>query len=397
MSDGGFSRARLGRMHNLLAREVEQGGVAGVVTLLCRRGETRVETIGFQNRERQDPMRRDTIFRIASMTKPIAAVAAMILVEECKLRLDDSIEALLPELANRQVLRRIDGPLDDTEPARRSLTLRDLLTFRMGFGWVLAPADSCPILKAESALVLRGLNPSPPHTPDEWIKRFGTLPLMYQPGTRWLYHTGADVLGVLIARAAGQSLETFLGERIFKPLGMKDTAFYVPSDKLDRLASKYEVNPQTNALELDDDARDSKWSRPPPFPAGGAGLVSTVDDYLAFGRMMLNKGQLGRERILARPTVEAMLTDQLTPEQKAASDSFPGFWESRGWGLGVSPVTHRTSTALVPGQFGWGGHFGTQWCADPAEDMVAIVMTQRSGFTAIGTDFFTLVYQAIDD
>jgi CubicO group peptidase (beta-lactamase class C family) len=397
MSSGGFSKARLGRMHDFLAREVEQGGVAGVVTLLSRRGETRVETIGYQNRERQDPMRRDTIFRIASMTKPITAVAAMILVEECKLRLDEPIEAFLPELAHRQVLRRIDGPLDDTEPAQRSLTLRDLLTFRMGFGWVLAPADCCPILKAESALVLRGLNPSPPHNPDEWIKRFGTLPLMYQPGTRWLYHTSADVLGVLIARAAGQPLETFLSERIFKPLGMKDTAFYVPAGKLDRLASKYEVNTQTNALELDDDARDSKWSRPPPFPAGGAGLVSTVDDYLAFGRMMLNKGRLGRERILARPTVEAMLTDQITPEQKAASAFFAGFWEGRGWGLGLSPVTHRASTTLVPGQFGWGGHFGTQWCSDQAEDMVAIVMTQRGGFAPIGTDFFTFVYQAIDD
>jgi CubicO group peptidase (beta-lactamase class C family) len=398
VSKGGFSKARLARMHDVLARDVERGEAAGVVTLLNRHGETRVDTIGYQNRERKEPIRRDTIFRIASMTKPITAVAAMILVEECKLRLDDPIDLFLPELAQRRVLRRIDGPLDETDVAERPLTLRDLLTFRLGFGWLLIPPEyQLPIQTAESALVLRGLKPSPPHPPDEWIKRLGSLPLMYQPGTHWLYHTGSDVLGVLIARVAGQSFETFLSERIFKPLGMKDTGFHVPADKLDRLSSSYEVNAQTQALELDDDARDSKWSRPPPFPAGGSGLVSTIDDYLAFGRMMLNWGQHGRERILARPTVETMVTDQLTPEQKTASAFFTGFWDSRGWGFGVSPVTRRVSTHLVPGQFGWGGHFGTQWSSDPAEDMVAILMIQRGGFAPIGTDFFTLAYQAIDD
>ena len=380
----------------MLAGLVERGEYVGVATILSRHDHTHIDTIGYQDRERRIPMRRDTIFRIASMTKPITAVAAMILVEESKVGLDEPIERFLPELANRQVLRRSDGPLDDTEPASRALTLRDLLTFRMGFGSLMLPPNSCPIQRAETALALRELKPILPHTPDEWIRCFGTLPLMCQPGEQWLYHTGSDVLGVLIARAAGQSFETFLSQRIFDPLGMKDTGFYTPADKLNRFASLYELNAH-NGLDLDDDALDSKWNHPPSFAAGGGGLVSTMDDYLAFCRMLMHKGRFGRERILTRPTVEFMVMDHLTPEQKAASAFFPGFWESQGWGLGVSVVTRRASIAMVPGQYGWGGHFGTQWRSDPGEDLIAIMMTQRSGFGPLGMDFLALVYQAIDD
>ncbi len=335
-TDGGFSKARLGRMHDVLAGHVERGEVAGVVTLLSRRGETHVDMIGYQDRERQDPIRRHTIFRIASMTKPITAAAAMILVEECKLTLDEPLDRLLPELANRQVLKRIDGPLDETEPAHRPLTLRDLLTFRLGFGMIMGPPNQLPIQKAMTEQKIMSLKPPTPHNPDEWIKRFGTLPLMYQPGERWMYHTGSDVLGVLIARASGQPFERFLKERIFEPLGMKDTGFFVPAENLDRLASCYQVNPETKALELYDDARDSSWSRPPAFPAGGGGLASTIDDYAAFGRMMLNKGRLGHERILARPTVETMVTDQITPAQESGVAFRPGLLGQNR--LGLRPV-----------------------------------------------------------
>jgi CubicO group peptidase (beta-lactamase class C family) len=396
---GGFSKARLERMRKVLGGAVERGEVAGLVTLVSRRGETHVETIGLQSRERREPMRRETIFRIASMTKPITAVAAMILVEECKLRLDEPVDRLLPELANRRVLKRIDGPLEETEPARRPITLRDLLTFRMGFGMVMAPPDRYPIQQAITALGIQGLKPRPPHGPDEWIRRLGTLPLMHQPGERWMYHTGSDVLGVLIARASGKPFETFLEERVFAPLGMKDTGYTVPAEKLDRFASCYQVS-QTGALELYDDARDSQWSTAPPFPSGGGGLVSTIDDYFAFGRMMLDKGRLGSERILSRRSVEAMVTDNLTPEQKAVSGFFlPAFWDNHGWGLGLSLVTRRDSAAIAPGQFGWDGAYGTHWCSDAAEDMVSILMLQRLAF-APGTthrDFDTLAYQAIDD
>ncbi len=372
----------------------------GAITLIHRRGETVVDVTGLKDRERGTPLERDSIFRIASMTKPITAAAAMILVEEGKLRLDEPVDRLLPELANRQVLKDLNGPLEDTEPARRAITLRDLLTFRLGFGMVLGPAET-PIQKAMTDAQIMGLKPPTPHDPDTWMQRLGALPLMHQPGERWMYHTGSDVLGVLIARASGMPLESFLKERIFEPLGMKDTGFHVPPKKLDRLTSCYAVDAQTGKLELYDDGQDSQWASPPVFPMGGGGLVSTVDDYLAFGRMMLNGGKLGKERILSRPTVEAMTTDQLTPEQKAASAFFPGFWDSRGWGFGLSVVTRRDGVSMSPGRFGWDGAFGTSWASDPAEDMVCILMIQRMGFgpspAGLNSDFWTLAYQTIDD
>jgi CubicO group peptidase (beta-lactamase class C family) len=216
-----------------------------------------------------------------------------------------------------------------------------------------------------------------------------------------MYHTGSDILGVLIARAAGRTLETFFRERIFEPLGMKDTGFNVPEAKLDRLAACYQTDAATGALVLFDEARGSRWARAAVFEAGGGGLVSTVDDYLAFGRMMLNRGKHGSERILSRLAVEIMTTDQLTPEQKAASAFFPGFWDSRGWGFGVSVVTGRDGVAAVPGRFGWDGGYGTSWSSDPKEDMVGILMTQRLWTSpippAVHLDFWPSAYQAIDD
>jgi CubicO group peptidase (beta-lactamase class C family) len=401
MSSSGLSKARLMRIRDVLATSVESGEVPGAATLVERRGEVHVETMGSKSAGGADAIRRDTIFRIASMTKPITAVAAMILIEECKLRLDEPVDRLLPELANRSVLKRIEGPLTETVPAQRPLTLRDLLTFRMGFGMVMGPPNTYPIQKAITESQLMGLKPAPPHTPDEWVRRLGTLPLMYQPGERWMYHTGSDVLGVLIARAAGKPFERFLRERVFEPLGMKDTAFSVPAAKLDRLASCYQVNPKTRALELYDHASDSSWASPPAFPAGGGGLVSTLDDYYAFGRMLLNGGRHGNERILSRPAVEAMRTDQLSDREKAAAIFLPGWFDSRGWGFGVSIVTRREGIVTSPGQFGWGGAFGTSWISDPREDLVAILMTQVMDFpprpVGVRADFLTSVYQAIED
>lgn len=398
----GLSPARLQRLQAAMSRYVERGAVAGVAMLVSRHGQTWVQTLGWQDRERREPMRRDTVFRIASMTKPVTAVAAMILVEEGRLGLDEPLDDLLPELAHRRVLRRIDGPLEDTEPARRALTLRDLLTFRMGFGAILGPSASYPIQQAIDAQHLWGRKPWPPHTPDEWLRRLGSLPLMYQPGERWMYHTGSEVAGVLIARASGQSFEGFLRERIFEPLGMRDTGFQVPPDKLERLASCYQEHPLAGTLGLFDDARDSQWSQPPPFPSGGSGLLSTLDDYHAFARMMLHDGRLGDVRILARPTVQAMTTDQLTAEQKDRSPSFfPGFWEARGWGFGMAVITRRDGPSSSPGRFGWDGVYGTSWYSDPAEGLVGLLMIQRLGFaptiTGINADFWTLVYQSLED
>ncbi len=403
MTIGRLSKARLARMHGVMARHVERGDAPGIVTLVSRGGQVLVDAIGMKAVGSGDPIRRDTIFRITSMTKPITAVATMILVEECKLRLDEPVDRLLPELAGRKVLKRLDGPLDDTVPAKRPITVRDLLTLRMGLGLIMGPPDQYPIQKAVNELGIVGFGPpdqSTPLDPDEWIRRLATLPLMHQPGETWMYNTGSYVLGVLIARASGQPLPTFLRERIFEPLGMKDTDFRVPAAKLDRLAASYWPNAETGALELHDGIADSRWSRPPAFPDGGAGLVSTVDDYLAFGRMMLHNGKHERGRILSRLSVETMTTDHLTPEQKAVSGFFPGFWDSRGWGFGVSVVTRRDDVAAVPGRFGWDGGYGTSWSSDPREGLVAILMTQRAGFplsSSIYLDFWTSVYQAIDD
>src|SRR5437773_1340760 len=315
MSNGGLSRVRLGRMHDIMAGYVERGEVPGLVTLVSRRGEVHVDAIGTRAIADSAPIRRDTIFRISSMTKPITAAATMILVEECKVRLDEPVDRWLPELAERKVLKRLEGPLDDTVPANRPITTRDLLTFRMGFGQMMALPDAYPILKAASEQQI-GMGPPSPSTlpaPDEWMRRLGRLPLMHQPGERWMYNTGSDVLGVLVARASGRPLETFLRERVFEPLGMTDTGFSVPAASLDRFATSYLTDPGAGALRLYDEPDGGQWSRPPEFPSGAAGLVSTADDYLAFGQMLLDGGRSRGGRVLSRPSVELMTADQLTP------------------------------------------------------------------------------------
>jgi CubicO group peptidase (beta-lactamase class C family) len=399
MSSGELSKARLDRMHSVMAGYVERGELPGLVTLVSRRGEVHVDVIGMKAAGGNDPMRRDTIFRISSMTKPITAAATMILVEECKLRLDEPVDRLLPELADRKVLKSLDGPLDDTVPASRAITVRDLLTFTMGFGQMMAPVDAYPILAAANDLRI-GMgppNPSEMPAPDEWMRRLGTLPLVYQPGEQWIYNTSADVLGVLIARASGQPLETFLYERIFEPLGMKDTGFSVPAAKLDRLATSYIPNPETGTLAVYDEAKGGQWTSPPAFPSGAGGLVSTVDDYLLFEQMMLNKGQYGSVRLLSRPAVEAMTTDQLKPEQRGMVAA-PFLGEERSWGLGLSMITRRNDISASPGRFGWDGGMGTSGYADPSEALVAILMAQVMGFPGgIYDHFWTAVYQAIDD
>ena len=402
MKTGGLSRERLGRLRKSMTGYVERGEVPGIITLVSRHGEVHVDVVGNKSFDAPDPVRCDTIFRIASMTKPITAVATMILAEECKLRLDDAVQKWLPELADRKVLKHIDAPLDQTVPAHRPITVRDLLTFTMGFGLLFIPTGESPILSAANELQL-GVAPTyqlqAKPDPDEWIRRLGMLPLMCQPGERWLYGVGSEVLSVLIARVSDQPLETFLRERIFEPLGMKDTGFSVPADKLDRLASCYFPNPATGTLELFDGVHESQWGCPPAFPSGANGLVSTLDDYLAFAQMMLSGGRHGSERILSRLSVEAMTTDQLTPQQKAASSlpQLPSFFETHGWGFGIAMVTRRDDIASVPGRFGWDGGLGTSWFCDPKEDLIGILLTQRFYPLDLYRDFWTMAYQAIDD
>jgi CubicO group peptidase (beta-lactamase class C family) len=399
---GGLSKARLARMHDIMAGHVERGLAPGVVTLVARGSEVHVDAIGKNALDRNDAMRRDTIFRITSMTKPITAVAAMMLVEECKLRLDEPVDRFLPELADRRVLKRLDGPLDETVPAQRPITLRDLLSFRCGYGMVWGAPDKFPILKAIAELGITGFgppDPAMPHSVDEWLKRLGTLPLIHQPGERWLYGTGAYILGTLIARVSGKSFGEFLRTRIFDPLGMKDTDFFVPAHKLDRLATSYWVNDKTGALSRYDGVEDSRWAKLPAFEDGAAGLVSTVDDYFAFARMLLNDGRHGKEQILSRASVALMTTDQLTAAQKSVS-SFGDGWDNRGWGFGVGIVTGRDGLAMTPGAYGWDGGYGTAWQNDPAEDAIVLLMAQRAQFPSLSPvylDFWTGAYQALEE
>ena len=395
MTTSGLSADRLARLHEIMAAHVEAGHAPGLVSVVSRRGEAHVDVIGEIAADNGDPMRRDTIFRISSMTKPITAVATMILLEECAVRLDEPVDRLLPELADRRVVRRIDGPVDDTVPARRPITVRDLLTFRMGFGGYVGP---CPVNDAAAPLELSVGPPRPalPPEPDEWMRRFSTLPLMFQPGERWLYHTGADVLGVLIARASGQPFAAFLRDRIFQPLGMHDTGFSVPAADVNRLATSYLTDPETGALRVYD-APEGQWSTPPAFPSGGAGLVSTADDFLAFAEMLLRGGA----PVLSRPSVETMTTDHLTPAQKAVSGFFPDDFDARGWGFGVGVVTRREGPAAPVGQYGWDGGLGTIWRNDPSEQLAAILLTNVAWTSprppGIALDFLTGAYAAITD
>ena len=395
-----FAANRLERLRDALQRYVENGYTPGIVALVHHGGRAHVEVLGTMAFDGTVPMARDTIFRLASMTKPVTAVAAMSLVEECRLRLDDPVDAWLPELASRRVLRAIDGPLDDTVPAQRAITVRDLLTFRAGYGEVAMFAPGCPLHQAQVAARLPLVDWIFDGTPDEFMRRVGTLPLAHQPGERWLYHLACEITGVLIARVTGQPLSRVLHERIFAPLGMRDTGFFVPEADMDRLPTCYGRDFETGDMVVVDPVRGGQMSRAPAFESGAGGLVSTIDDMAAFGRMLLGGGALDGVRILARPTVELMTTDQLTPAQKAASPFFPDFWEGVGWGLGVGVSTTRRDIAGALGRFGWDGAFGTSWWVDRAEDLVCVLMTQRRpdalAIPPLTRDFATSVYQLLE-
>lgn len=406
-NNNGFSAGGLNRLRNVLKQHVDSGKIPGLIALVSRGEETHVEAIGTMRHAAGSPMRRDTIFRMASTSKPVSIAAAMVLVDECMLRLDDLVQTWLPELADRRVLKRIDGPLDDTVPARRPITVRDLLTSTFGLGMDMTALGS-PIM---SAIFENGLTPDLPEPmpePDEWMRRLGTLPLMYQPGERWQYHISNDLLGVLVARVTGQSFETFLRERILDPLGMKDTGFHLPADKLDRLPALYAPHPQTGEFIVWDEAEGGRHSQPPAFQGGGGGLVSTVDDYLAYFRMLLNHGTHEGKRILSRPAVELMTTNRLTPEQQAARNEMAtnnvhisfGQGQHGGWGMGMAVRTYRGDYASI-GQFGWDGGSGTSTYADPDKQLIGFLLTQVGMSTPdsarLINDFWTTVYQAIED
>jgi CubicO group peptidase (beta-lactamase class C family) len=362
---------------SILKASVAEGYAPGMVALVGRGEAAEIEAAGRMAFEGDAPMRPDAIFRIASMTKPITAVATLMLIEDGKLALDEAVDRLLPELAGRRVLRSIEGPVDDTVPANRPITVDDLLTFRMGLGILFGGPEQYPILGPIAERKLAGFGaprPDQDYGPDEWMRRLGELPLMAQPGERWLYTAPSNVLGVLIARASGQSFPNFLRTRLFEPLGMKDTAFFAPPGKLDRLTAHYWNTPDGPQLN------DADYSVPPSFPAGDAGLLSTAADIFAFSRFMLSRGVAadGR-RLLSEGSIEAMTRDHLTAEQRAGA--VPILATDQGWGYGVALMLERSPDGVPAGAFGWNGGLGTSWVMDPGSDTTAILLTP-TGFTS---------------
>ena len=360
----------MSHLHDVLQTYVGSGSVPGAVGLVARDDQAEVQAVGSADADGTSPLARDSIFRIASITKPITAAAAMMLVEDGQITLDDPVGPWLPELASPAVVRTPAGPVDDVVPAARPITVADLLTFRAGYGF---PSDFS--LPAVGPLVSE-LKQGPPQpqlvaAPDEWIATLARIPLLYQPGDAWLYNTCSDILSVLIARAAGRPLPEFLAERLFEPLGMVDTGFEVPAGKLDRFTSYYRTGPAGD-LELVDPP-GGQWSSRPAFPSGADGLVSTVDDWHRFARMLLADGSFGGRQLLSPASVRQMTTDHLTRAQREASRLF---LEGQGWGFGGSVDVEAVDPWNMPGRYGWVGGTGTAAHITPSTGAVAILLSQ---------------------
>ncbi|HWD56231.1 MAG TPA: serine hydrolase domain-containing protein [Acidimicrobiales bacterium] len=379
----GLDAAGLTRLRDRLSAHVESGAVPGLAALVACGDDVHTEVLGARAIGEAGRLRRDDIFRIASLSKPIGAAGAMALVDDGVLSVSDPVDTFLPELADRRVLRTLESPLDDTVPADRAITLEDLLTFRLGFGLIMAPPDTYPIQSAEAELGLMTLGPPwppPSFGADEWLARFATLPLMEQPGTTWRYNTGAHVLGLLIERASGKPLEAFLRERLFEPLGMVDTSFFVPPENQDRFTTAYMPSPHSSALDLFDEPRSGWWSTPPALCNIAGMLVSTLDDFWAFVSMLEAGGRHAGGQVLSPGSVADMTRDHLRADQRAATLPFLG--ASDGWGYGmVAPAQAPAGAAgqpPMPWGYGWNGGTGTVWTSDRARGLTGILFTQRA-------------------
>jgi CubicO group peptidase (beta-lactamase class C family) len=359
-----------------LQASVDDGALAGLVTLAWHRGKVaQLNTVGFADIAAGAPMRHDTIFRIASMTKPITSLVALMLVEEGKLGLDDPITRWLPEFAGLLVLDDPAGPVSQASPAPREITVEDLMTHRSGIAYNFT---SAPALSRAYDERLGGV--SSHLSADEWLAALGSLPLTFPPGERFHYGHSTDVLGLLLARIDGMSLGEVLKARVFDPLGMGDTAFWVPAEKRGRLAALYRVRSGGGLKDVSQPLSDIP-PKPGGFESGGGGLFSTVDDYLMFARLLLGRGEADGVRLVKPETVDLMTANRLTAQQRAIPAFGLPFWASQGFGLGVAMITdperHRLTGARgAAGAFGWPGAYGTWWQADPANDLILIYLIQ---------------------
>ncbi len=399
MQPAGLSATRLTALTHAMQGYVERDEVAGVVSLVWRRGEIGYfEPLGLRDEAAQLPMERDTLFRIASMTKPVTSAAILMLIEEDRLAFDTPISLWLPELAVPSVLRDPAGPLDDTEPAKAPLTVLDLLTHRAGFAYHFTSTG--PLAEAYAA-AFNGIEAR--GDASVWLEHMASLPLMFQPGTRWHYGIATDVLGVLIERVSGMRLGDFFRTRIFEPLGMRDTAFWVPGAHLTRLATAYGVEPGTRRRVIEDHPSASRWANPARFQSGGGGLVSTAQDYLQFAQLLLGRGRVGSTRLLSHRSVDLMRSNFLTRDQRRVPAFGHVMWAGQGFGLGLSivddPAQQLSFGYRSMGSFGWPGAYGTSWFADPVEDLIGLMLIQRRAVEPfpMAVDFERRVYDAIDD
>lgn len=395
---GGLSTARLSRLSQRLGAYVDSGAIAGATALIYRNNAIAYSAeLGWKDDAAREPMRSDTVFRIASMSKPITSVAALMLLEEGVLRLDDPIERWLPEFASPKVLRLPHGALDDTVAADRPILVHDLLTHRPGL--VSHFFAEGPIAGPVSELSTHPLLLNAAMDPDTWLQGLARLPLVHQPGTAVNYGWATDVLGFLVARAANTELADFLRTRLFEPLGMLDTGFHVQAAALSRLSVGYGMS-EGKRVAIDDPAT-SLWRSPPRSPSGSAGLVSTASDFLRFSTMLLHGGEGNGQRILSRKAIELMTSDALTPAQRVMPfHDATDYWAGQGFGLGVAVVDDlgRQYELGSPGKYRWGGAYGTWWFNDPRENLSAVLMIQlfeSYRHIDIHKDFENLVYQAI--
>jgi CubicO group peptidase (beta-lactamase class C family) len=368
-------------LRNLLQKSIDEGQLAGAAVLALRHGQTLCATAGWRDIEHNLPVQRETIFRIASMTKPITSVAALMLVDEGRITLDDPITRVAPEFATMRVLRSPDGPLEDTVAATRPITFEDLLTHRSGLTY--GDPHGSPIRVAYRKAL--GGDVDTDLAPDEWIRRLAQLPLMTQPGSVWSYSNSTDLLGLLIARVEGASLGEVLRRRIFAPLGMRDTSFFVRPEKRNRCAAAYGFDEQGKLMKRATWGGAVMEERPEnmAYESGAVGLWSTLDDYLKFARLFLGDGEVDGVRLFRQETLARMMTNQLTDEQRANS-VFLGqkpFANGRGFGLGVSVVLEQDKTDMFrrgnPGTVSWPGAWGGWWEADPVDNSAFVFLAHN--------------------
>jgi CubicO group peptidase (beta-lactamase class C family) len=352
-------------LRGVLEKYVEDGSLPGAVAAVARQDQLEVVAVGSVDYEVSAAMARDSIFRVASITKMITAAAVLMLVEDGRIALEDPVGRWLPEIAEPVVVRTPASPLDDVVPAKRPITVYDLLTSQAGWGF--ASDFTLPAVQRLFSVQRDGREVQSFPAPDEWMAELAEVPLLYQPGESWLYDTCQAIQGVLVARVARQSLPDFLAERVFTPLGMKDSAFLVPASKRSRFTSLYKGTTLA-------DGPDGQWSTMPAFPLGSGGLTGTVDDWLAFGRMLLAGGVTpdGR-RVLSTDSLRLMTTDHTTPAQREIGALF---LEGQGWGMGGSVDIAPSEPWHVPGRYGWVGGTGTSAHIVPATGTVAVLLTQ---------------------